>query len=58
MVLTEYVNIDRKTFETDIQCSLLLNQYENQVIEIDTGIGFLDHVRIINYYWNEPIYCF
>jgi len=50
MVLTEYVNIDRKTFETDIQCSLLLNQYENQVIEIDTGIGFLDHVRIINYY--------
>ncbi|ORX82502.1 IGPD-domain-containing protein [Anaeromyces robustus] len=44
MVLTEFVNIDRKTFETDIQCSLLLNQYENQIIEIDTGIGFLDHM--------------
>ena len=44
MVLKEFVEVNRKTFETDIQCSLLLNQYENQIIEIDTGIGFLDHV--------------
>jgi imidazoleglycerol-phosphate dehydratase len=42
------VKIERKTFETDIKIELqLLDQIQNleeQNIEIDTGIGFLDHM--------------
>lgn len=34
--------INRKTNETDIKCEFLLN--ENNGIEVNTGIGFLDHM--------------
>jgi imidazoleglycerol-phosphate dehydratase len=36
--------INRKTNETDIQISLNLDDKFDQKINIDTGIGFLDHV--------------
>ncbi|OZJ05420.1 hypothetical protein BZG36_01659 [Bifiguratus adelaidae] len=40
---------DRKTNETDIKCRLDMDAVykgESQVIEIDTGIGFLDHASV------------
>lgn len=39
--------VTRKTGETDIQCTLTLDVEAGakQVIEVDTGIGFLNHVR-------------
>lgn len=36
--------IKRNTLETKISVSLSLDQHKNQVINIDTGIGFLDHM--------------
>ncbi|TPX46964.1 imidazoleglycerol-phosphate dehydratase [Synchytrium endobioticum] len=36
--------IIRKTAETDISVFLALHQWENQVLDMDTGIGFLDHM--------------
>ncbi|CAE6471739.1 unnamed protein product [Rhizoctonia solani] len=42
-------NISRKTSETDIQVTLTLDcnpGLSNQVIEVSTGIGFLDHMYI------------
>lgn len=39
--------VTRKTAETDISCTLTLDHAPGtkQVIEVSTGIGFLDHVR-------------
>lgn len=40
-------SIQRKTNETNIQCSLALDVHPTsapQVINVKTGIGFLDHV--------------
>ena len=39
---TKSITINRKTKETDIQLSL--NTSGSQIISIDTGIGFLDHM--------------
>ncbi|TPX34723.1 imidazoleglycerol-phosphate dehydratase [Synchytrium microbalum] len=36
--------VTRKTAETDISITLTLHQWDNQVIDVDTGIGFLDHM--------------
>lgn len=38
----------RKTNETSIECTLTLDHLigTKQVIEINTGIGFLDHVSV------------
>lgn len=44
--------VARKTNETDIHVNLTLDQYDGQRIEINTGVGFLDHVRII--VWRIP----
>jgi imidazoleglycerol-phosphate dehydratase len=40
--------VERKTSETQITCTLSLDNepgVKAQVIEVHTGIGFLDHVR-------------
>lgn len=37
--------ISRKTNETDIQVAINLDSKFDQSININTGIGFLDHVR-------------
>lgn len=39
-------SVSRKTGETDIQCTITLDHAPDakQVIEINTGIGFLNHV--------------
>lgn len=37
--------IDRKTNETDIKVDLNLDSKHDQQIHINTGIGFLDHVK-------------
>lgn len=46
--------MERKTSETQISCTLCLD-YESgagqQVIEVNTGIGFLDHVNHFGYCW-------
>ncbi|KAI9100501.1 Imidazoleglycerol-phosphate dehydratase-domain-containing protein [Phlyctochytrium arcticum] len=36
--------VARKTNETDINISLKLDQYTTQSIEVQTGVGFLDHM--------------
>src|SRR4051812_44702860 len=41
---TRYADFIRKTKETDITVSLSLDSFNGQSIDIDTGIGFLDHV--------------
>lgn len=38
-------SISRKTNETDIQVAINLDGKFDQQINVDTGIGFLDHVR-------------
>lgn len=39
--------VERKTNETSISLELGLdNDLDNRTLEISTGIGFLDHVRI------------
>lgn len=42
-------SVSRKTSETEIEVDLCLDgafsENESQVIEVSTGIGFLDHVR-------------
>lgn len=40
--------LDRKTNETDIKITINLDDKFDQKIHIDTGIGFLDHVRMSN----------
>ncbi|TPX60802.1 imidazoleglycerol-phosphate dehydratase [Powellomyces hirtus] len=42
MSQTAYVT--RKTNETDISITLALNQYSTQSIDVNTGVGFLDHM--------------
>ncbi|KAJ3040136.1 imidazoleglycerol-phosphate dehydratase [Rhizophlyctis rosea] len=42
--MAKTATIDRKTAETEIHVELTLDQYDNQSIEIHTGIGFLDHM--------------
>lgn len=37
--------ISRKTNETDIRVAINLDSKFDQNINVDTGIGFLDHVR-------------
>jgi len=39
--------ISRKTGETEIECTLTLDHHPGtkQVIEVDTGVGFYNHVR-------------
>lgn len=41
-------SVSRKTGETDIQCTITLDHAPDakQVIEINTGIGFLNHVSL------------
>lgn len=39
-------SLDRKTNETDIKVSINLDDKFDQKININTGIGFLDHVSI------------
>lgn len=39
-------SLDRKTNETDIKVSINLDDKFDQKININTGIGFLDHVNI------------
>ncbi|KAJ3190192.1 imidazoleglycerol-phosphate dehydratase [Gaertneriomyces sp. JEL0708] len=41
---TKTASISRKTNETDIQIELALDQYAAQSINVNTGIGFLDHM--------------
>ncbi|TPX67515.1 imidazoleglycerol-phosphate dehydratase [Spizellomyces sp. 'palustris'] len=41
---TKTATISRKTNETDIHVSLTLDQYQAQSIEVNTGVGFLDHM--------------
>lgn len=36
--------VSRKTNETDIHITLAMDQAGAQSIDIDSGIGFLDHV--------------
>ena len=39
-------SVERKTSETEITCTLSLDNeagLQKQVIEVNTGIGFLDH---------------
>ena len=41
-------SVERKTSETEITCSIVLDNepgVREQVIDVSTGIGFLDHVR-------------
>lgn len=42
-------SVARKTGETDIQCSITLDHAPDtqQVIQVNTGIGFLNHVRSV-----------
>lgn len=40
-------SLERKTNETDIKVSINLDDKLDQKINIDTGIGFLDHVSLI-----------
>jgi imidazoleglycerol-phosphate dehydratase len=44
MATARTATVARKTNETDIQISLSMDCAGAQVIEIDSGIGFLDHV--------------
>lgn len=39
-------SVERKTNETDIKISLNIDGKPDQKIKIDSGIGFLDHVKI------------
>jgi imidazoleglycerol-phosphate dehydratase len=41
-------SLARKTNETDIKVSINLDDKFDQKINIDTGIGFLDHVSRTN----------
>jgi imidazoleglycerol-phosphate dehydratase len=45
-------SVSRKTSETEIEVNLSLdgafNENEKQIIEVSTGIGFLDHVKIFS----------
>ncbi|KND03237.1 imidazoleglycerol-phosphate dehydratase [Spizellomyces punctatus DAOM BR117] len=41
---TKTATISRKTNETDIHVNLALDQYQAQSIEVNTGVGFLDHM--------------
>jgi imidazoleglycerol phosphate dehydratase HisB len=38
--------LERKTNETDIKITINLDDKMDQKINIDTGIGFLDHVGL------------
>ncbi|KAJ3410619.1 imidazoleglycerol-phosphate dehydratase [Chytridiales sp. JEL 0842] len=44
MSTTRSASIQRKTAETEIRIDLTLAAWTNQTIEINTGIGFLDHM--------------
>jgi hypothetical protein len=44
MSTIKQATIARKTAETDISIDLALDVWTQQTIEINTGIGFLDHV--------------
>ena len=46
MAAPRTATVNRKTNETDIQLDINLDAKFDQKINIDTGIGFLDHVRI------------
>ena len=46
MAAPRTATVNRKTNETDIQLEINLDGKFDQKINIDTGIGFLDHVRI------------
>lgn len=44
MAETRTATVSRKTNETDIHVALNLDSQLDQKIDINTGIGFLDHV--------------
>ncbi|KAG1196166.1 hypothetical protein G6F35_013051 [Rhizopus arrhizus] len=44
----------RKTNETDIKVAINLDDKMNQKININTGIGFLDHS--VNFYWGTKLW--
>ncbi|KAJ3289615.1 imidazoleglycerol-phosphate dehydratase [Borealophlyctis nickersoniae] len=44
MTTTKTATIKRTTAETDVSIELTLDQYTAQKIDIQTGIGFLDHM--------------
>lgn len=45
MAALRTATVSRKTNETDIHITLTMDCAGAQAIEIDSGIGFLDHVR-------------
>jgi imidazoleglycerol-phosphate dehydratase len=44
MSLTRTATLSRKTNETDINVAISLDSAGKQTIEVNSGIGFLDHV--------------
>lgn len=49
MSLVRKATLSRKTNETDINVELCLDSAGNQEIDINSGIGFLNHViKLIN----------
>ena len=44
MSLVRSATLSRKTNETDINVTINLDSARDQIIEISSGIGFLDHV--------------
>lgn len=63
---TRTATVSRKTSETEIEVTLELDRnpgLTNQVINVETGIGFLDHVSVYvsctsaNFSTHLDVYC-
>lgn len=55
MTAIRTATVSRKTNETDISITLAMDCAGAQAIQIDSGIGFLDHVNVVNIYFFSKI---